>query len=59
MDLTKIDLTEVLAPAAIMVVSVTATTSKGYATFICECLVMFDIHICTPLIWLCIYAMYL
>ena len=29
MDLTKLDLSEVLAPAAIMVISVTATTSKG------------------------------
>ena len=30
MDMTKLDLSEVLAPATIMVVSVTATTTKGY-----------------------------
>ena len=30
MDLTKLDLSEVLAPATIMVVSVTATTTKGH-----------------------------
>lgn len=30
MDVTKLDLTEILAPATIMVVSVTASTTQGF-----------------------------
>lgn len=43
MDVTKLDLTEILASATIMVISVTSSTTQGYACQTSTCISAFEI----------------